>query len=103
MHKRRVAITGIGVVTPLGIGHESLWNGLLNKSSGIRPIDAFDASKFKSRIAGGVPAFKMGDFVPSSELRQQCVERPLRRPLDILLGQMHPQLAPRWAVQEIDI
>lgn len=66
MSKRRVVITGLGVVSPLGIGHEPLWNGVLNKASGIGPISAFDASRFHSRIAGEVSELKVADFVPKA-------------------------------------
>jgi 3-oxoacyl-[acyl-carrier-protein] synthase II len=64
--KRRVVITGLGVVSPLGIGHEPLWSGLLNGESGIRRLAAFDASRFRSQIGGEVPKFSMGDFVPKN-------------------------------------
>lgn len=66
MSKRRVVITGLGVVSPLGVGHEPLWNAVLNRTSGIGPIAAFDASSFKARIAGEVPEFKIADYVPKA-------------------------------------
>src|SRR3990170_2644320 len=64
MTKRRVVITGLGVVSPLGIGHEPLWNALLNGQSGIKRLEAFDATHFKSQIGGEAPRFSMGDYVP---------------------------------------
>ena len=54
---RRVVITGMGCVTPLGIGREAFWNGLIAGNSGVRRIDAFDPSSFAVQIAAQVPSF----------------------------------------------
>ena len=54
---RRVAITGMGCVTPLGIGREAFWDGLVTGRSGIRRIQAFDPSSFPVQIAAEVPSF----------------------------------------------
>src|SRR5687767_8752224 len=54
---RRVAITGMGCVTPLGIGRETFWKGLLAGDSGVRRIAAFDPSSFPVQIAAEVPSF----------------------------------------------
>src|SRR6185437_9866964 len=54
---RRVVITGMGCVTPLGIGREAFWSGLLAGESGVRRIQAFDASSFPVQIAAEVPSF----------------------------------------------
>src|SRR5436190_22840987 len=54
---RRVVITGMGCVTPLGIGREAYWNGLLSGQSGIRRISSFDPSTFPVQIAAEVPSF----------------------------------------------
>src|SRR5688500_10283639 len=54
---RRVVITGMGCVTPLGIGREAFWNGLLAGKSGVRRIAAFDPSSFPVQIAAEVPSF----------------------------------------------
>src|SRR5918992_3309413 len=54
---RRVVITGMGCVTPLGIGREAFWNGLLSGKSGVRRIETFDPSKFSVQIAAEVPSF----------------------------------------------
>ena len=53
---RRVVITGIGAVTPIGIGVEALWDGLQRRRSAVRCITRFDPTVFKSRIAGGSTA-----------------------------------------------
>src|SRR2546423_8895078 len=63
---RRVVITGIGVISPLGIGTRSFWENLLAGRSGVRRIAAFDPGGFPSQIAGEVPAFKVNDYVPKS-------------------------------------
>src|SRR5678810_695992 len=57
LRPRRVVITGIGCVTPLGLGREAFWNGLLTGKSGVRRIEAFDPSSFPVQIAAEVPSF----------------------------------------------
>ena len=54
---RRVVITGMGCVTPLGIGREAYWNSLIAGKSGVRRIEAFDPSSFPVQIAAEVPSF----------------------------------------------
>lgn len=54
---RRVVITGMGCVTPLGVGREAFWSGLLSGTSGVRRIEAFDPSSFPVQIAAEVPSF----------------------------------------------
>lgn len=54
---RRVVITGMGCVTPLGIGREAFWNGLRSGKSGVRRIETFDPSGFPVQIAAEVPSF----------------------------------------------
>jgi 3-oxoacyl-[acyl-carrier-protein] synthase II len=64
MKKRnRVAVTGMGVVSPNGIGLQAFWRSLLTGKSGIGPITLFDATKFKSRIAGEVKDFDPLDYI----------------------------------------
>lgn len=59
MKKRRVAITGLGVVSPLGNDVQSTWQNLLSGKSGIAPIQHFDASAFPAKIAAEVKGFSM--------------------------------------------
>ncbi len=64
--ERRVVITGLGVVTPFGMGAEPLWAGLVEKRSGIRRIDVFDPSGFPAQVGGQIDGLKMADYVPKS-------------------------------------
>ena len=70
---RRVAVTGVGLVSSLGIGTESNWEALLAGRSGIRTITNFDASKFTSRIAGEVPDFDPLQFLSKKDVRKMDV------------------------------
>jgi len=63
--KRRVVVTGLGAVTPLGIGVEETWKNIKAGKSGIGKITKFDASSFPSQIAGEVKNFKPEEFMPA--------------------------------------
>src|SRR5215218_5705223 len=63
---RRVVITGIGVISPIGIGSKAFWDNLVAGEVGVRRIQAFDPGGFSSQIGGEVPPFKIGDYVPKS-------------------------------------
>lgn len=63
---RRVVVTGIGIISPLGVGSATSWQNLLAGACGIRRIQSFDPGAFASQIAGEVPPYKIGDFVPKS-------------------------------------
>ena len=58
---RRVVITGLGLVTPLGIGTRETWEALCNGKSGIDEITRFDTTGFETKIAGEVKNFKATD------------------------------------------
>ena len=64
--RRRVAITGLGAVTPLGNDVESTWAGLVAGRSGIGPLTAFDCSAYPVRIAGEVKGFRLEDRLPDA-------------------------------------
>src|SRR5438067_2812984 len=63
---RRVVITGIGVISPVGIGAKAFWDNLLSGKVGVRRIQAWDPGGFVSQVGGEVPAYKIGDYVPKS-------------------------------------
>jgi len=67
---RRVVITGLGVLSSIGIGKESFWNGLKAGRSGIKPITSFDASTFSSRIAGEIRDFDAANFFSHEVVRR---------------------------------
>jgi 3-oxoacyl-[acyl-carrier-protein] synthase II len=67
---RRVVITGMGLITPLGIGIENSWEALCAGKSGIAEITRFDASPHQTRIAAEVKDFNAEDFIPKKEARR---------------------------------
>ncbi len=70
MNKKRVVITGVGMITPLGIGIEESWNGLVTGKSGIRKITQFDATAFTTQIAGEVEGFNPEDYIEVKEIKK---------------------------------
>jgi 3-oxoacyl-[acyl-carrier-protein] synthase II len=70
MEPRRVVITGIGALTPIGLGVEGLWNGLRRRESAVRCITRFDPSMFKSRIAGEIAGFSATDHMEERRARR---------------------------------
>ncbi|CAA9584202.1 MAG: 3-oxoacyl-[acyl-carrier-protein] synthase, KASII [uncultured Thermomicrobiales bacterium] len=66
----RVVVTGVGAVTPLGIGAKVSWDGLVGGRSGVRPIVGFDASDLQVRIAGEVPDFVAKDHMDAKAARR---------------------------------
>src|SRR5260370_11641910 len=74
---RRVVVTGIGLVTPLGIGADNNWRRLLAGESGLRAIQSFDVSDLPAKIAGQVPRgsseaglFNTDDWVPPKDQKK---------------------------------
>ncbi|HEY6005959.1 MAG TPA: beta-ketoacyl-ACP synthase II [Anaeromyxobacter sp.] len=70
MSRRRVVVTGLGLVSPVGIGTEETFSALVAGKSGIGPITLFDASTFPSRIAGEVKGFDPSKFMDRKEVRR---------------------------------
>ena len=65
---RRVVITGLGVITSIGIGWEEFWDSLLKGKSGISPVESFDTSKHFTHNGGEVKNFKPEEFIPKNKL-----------------------------------
>lgn len=70
MTERRVVVTGLGVVCPLGLGIEAVWRGALAGKSGVRLITNFDTTDYPTKFAGLVPDFDPEKFMPVKEARK---------------------------------
>lgn len=70
IEKRRVVVTGLGLVTPLGIGVEASWKSVIEGRSGIGPITQFDASQLPVRIAGEVKGFDPSLYIEAKEIKK---------------------------------
>jgi 3-oxoacyl-[acyl-carrier-protein] synthase II len=68
--RRKVVITGIGPVTPVGIGVTPFWDGITGGRNGVRTITAFDVSGLPVTVAGEIPDFKPDDFLDLKEARR---------------------------------
>ena len=68
--RRRVAITGIGAVTPIGSGQAALWEGLRAGKSAVGPLTRFDPSIFRSRLAAQIPDFRPGDHMEAKRAKR---------------------------------
>ena len=67
---RRVVVTGVGLVTPIGIGVDETWESLCNGKSGVAEITRFDVSNHQTKIAGEVKDFHAEDFLPKKEAKR---------------------------------
>lgn len=81
---RRVALTGLGLLTPLGAGAEVFWQRLSRGDSGIRAIEAFDASPLPTRIAGEIRDFDVKKYIPSRDGRKNI--RVMARSIQLAVG-----------------
>ena len=70
MKLKRVVVTGLGALTPIGNNIEEYWNGLINGVSGAAPITHFDATNFKTRFACEIKNFEVTDFINRKEARK---------------------------------
>ncbi len=68
--KRRVAVTGLGMLTPVGIGTRESWEALLSGRSGIKMITQFDASTFPTKIAGEIEGFDAEQWIEPKEIKK---------------------------------
>ncbi len=68
--ERRVVVTGMGVLSPVGTGVDTFWNALINGESGIDYIDAFDTTDYTVKIAGEVKDFNPGDYFEKKEAKR---------------------------------
>src|SRR5687768_18061059 len=66
----RVIVTGMGVVSPIGIGTDQFWSAAVNGISGIKKITSFDASNLRSQIAGEVAEFDPSAFLSAKHIEQ---------------------------------
>ena len=70
MQIKRVVVTGLGALTPIGNNIQEYWSGLVNGVSGAAPITYFDATKFKTRFACELKNFNVTDFIDRKEARK---------------------------------
>lgn len=70
MSKRRVVVTGLGIVSPLGSSIDAAWQNILKGESGIGPITRFDTQAFATRIGGAVRDFNVADYISPKEARR---------------------------------
>ncbi len=67
---RRVVVTGMGMLTPLGVSVPTTWEGVVNSKSGIKLITHFDASAFPTRFSGPVPEFDGTEYMSAKDIRK---------------------------------
>ena len=70
MSKRRVVVTGLGMVSPVGSTVDAAWGAILRGESGIGPITRFDASQFPTRFGGEVRGFDVSQYIQPKEARR---------------------------------
>ncbi|MFN0134851.1 MAG: beta-ketoacyl-[acyl-carrier-protein] synthase family protein [Phycisphaerae bacterium] len=73
MSRRRVVITGLGPVTPLGIGVADFWNALLEGRSAVRRIQAFDPGKFREQCGSEIDNLKLANYVPKAARKSEKI------------------------------
>ncbi len=70
MSRRRVVVTGMGIVSPVGVGLSAAWDSIRNARSGVAPITRFDSAAFPTRIAAEVKDFDVGKYLSAKEARR---------------------------------
>jgi len=68
--KRRVVVTGLGMVTPVGNSVDETWKNILSGKSGIAPLDHFDTTEFSTRIGGSIRGLELDDYIPRKEQKK---------------------------------
>src|SRR5438046_4941329 len=68
--QRRVVITGVGAVTPIGTAADGLWGGLVARRSAVRAVTRFDPTPFRSRIAAEIPDFRPQDHLDAKRAKR---------------------------------
>ncbi len=68
--RRRVVITGVGAVTPIGTAADGLWEGLVARRSAVRTLSRFDPAPFRSKIAAEIPDFRPQDFLEAKRAKR---------------------------------
>ncbi len=69
MNKRRVVVTGLGVISSVGIGKEEFWNSIINGKSGISKVSSFDTKEFRCHYAGEIKNFTPEDFIAKRKIQ----------------------------------
>ena len=70
MSRRRVVITGMGIVSPVGCELDAAWKNVCEGVSGIQQVEDFDASEFPTRIGGIVKGFELSDYLSTKDARK---------------------------------
>ncbi len=98
---RRVVITGMGMVSPLGMGVEHNWNAITNGKSGIKKIEHFDVSDITSQIAGIIPTTKDESPTDGAFNADLYVEPKEQRKIDIFIT--YAQAAAQEAIEDFGL
>ena len=72
MRQKRIVITGLGVVSSIGIGKDAFWDSLINGKSGISKVDAFDTSDHFTHYGGQIRNFKAEEFIDKKKVRMMA-------------------------------
>lgn len=70
MPRRRVVVTGLGLITPLGNSVKDSWDGILAGKSGIAPIEHFDTTGFSTQFGGSIKGFDVSEYMPAKDARK---------------------------------
>ena len=73
MSQRRVVVTGLGIICPVGLTITEAWDSITAGRSGIRPITSFDVSEFPVRFGGTIEGFNVGEYVPKKDARKMDI------------------------------